>query len=54
MSSTIRKPTYLAQKNAHVRDAAIQFEEETHIYTVNGDRTFTSVTTWNHMLIIWI
>jgi len=49
MSSTIRKPTYLAQKNAHVRDAAIQFEEETHIYTVNGDRTFTSVTTWNHM-----
>ena len=48
-SSTVRKPTYLAQKNAHVRDACIQFEEETHIYTVNGDRTFTSVTTWNHM-----
>ncbi len=42
-------PTYLAKKNAHPRDAAIQFEEATHIYTVNGDRTFTSVTTWNHM-----
>ena len=42
------KPTYLAIKNAHPRDAAIQFEEDTHTYIINGDRTFTSVTTWNH------
>ena len=39
---------YLAKKNAHERDARIQFEEATHIYTVDGDRTFMSVTTWNH------
>lgn len=39
---------YLAKKNAHSRDAFIQFEEATHVYTVHGDRTFMSVTTWNH------
>lgn len=39
---------YLAKKNAHPRDAFIQFEEATHVYTVHGDRTFMSVTTWNH------
>ena len=39
---------YLAKKNAHPRDAFIQFDEPTHIYTVHGDRTFMSVTTWNH------
>lgn len=43
-----RNPTYLAQINAHPRDQFIQFEESTHIYTVHGDSTFTSVTTWNH------
>jgi hypothetical protein len=39
---------YLAKKNAHPRDAFIQFEESTHVYTVHGDSTFMSVTTWNH------
>ena len=39
---------YLAKKNAHPRDAFIQFDEPTHVYTVHGDRTFMSVTTWNH------
>ena len=41
--------TYLAEKNAHPRDADISFEEGPHIYTVCGERgTYTSVTTWNH------
>ena len=39
---------YLAKKNAHPRDAFIQFEESTHVYTVHGDSSYTSVTTWNH------
>jgi hypothetical protein len=47
MTSTITLD-YLAKKNAHERDARIQFEEATHIYTIDGDRTFMSVTTWNH------
>ncbi len=42
------QPTYLATINAHPRDQFIQFDEPTHVYTVHGDRTFTSVTTWNH------
>jgi ATP-dependent exoDNAse (exonuclease V) beta subunit len=39
---------YLAKLNAHPRDARIQFEESTHIYTVDGDSNYKSVTTWNH------
>jgi ATP-dependent exoDNAse (exonuclease V) beta subunit len=39
---------YLAQKNAHERDSHIEFDEKTHIYTIDGDSDFTSVTTWNH------
>ena len=39
---------YLAKLNAHPRDARIQFEESTHIYTVDGDSSYMSVTTWNH------
>jgi ATP-dependent exoDNAse (exonuclease V) beta subunit len=41
-------PTYLATVNAHPRDKFIEFDEGPHIYTVHGDSTFTSVTTWNH------
>jgi len=41
-------PDYLAKKNAHERDAFITFDEGPHIYTVHGDSSFTSVTTWNH------
>lgn len=47
MSQTI-VPDYLAKKNAHPRDAVIKFDEGPHIYTVNGDSGFTSVTTWIH------
>ena len=41
-------PDYLAKKNPHERDAFITFDEGPHIYTVHGDSSFTSVTTWNH------
>lgn len=38
----------LAKRNAHPRDAFISFDEGPHIYTIHGDTSFTSVTTWNH------
>lgn len=44
------KPDHLAVVNAHERDQYITFDEGPHIYTVHGDSTFTSVTTWNHFL----
>lgn len=42
------EPEYLTLKNAHERDSHITFDEGPHIYTVNGDSSFTSVTTWVH------
>lgn len=41
-------PTYLAEKNPHERDSHISFDEGPHIYTIDGDSSFTSVTSWNH------
>lgn len=41
-------PTYLAEKNRHERDARIVFYEEPHIYEIDGQQGYTSVTTWNH------
>jgi len=41
-------PTYLANKNPHERDAHIHFDEGPHIYTIDGDSDYMSVTTWNH------
>ena len=41
-------PTYLAEKNPHPRDEQILFDEGPHIYTIDGDSSFTSVTKWNH------
>lgn len=38
----------LAQKNAHERDAMITFDEVPHLYYINGEGGYTSVTTWNH------
>ena len=38
---------YLKQKHPHERDKHIVFDEEPHIYTINGDSNYTSVTTWN-------
>ena len=41
-------PTFLAEKNKHIRDESIKFDEGPHIYHIDGDSSFTSVTTWNH------
>ena len=35
-------------RNKHPRDEMIRFEEGPHIYYINGDPSFTSVTTWCH------
>jgi hypothetical protein len=43
-----RPPDYLEKENPHVRDERISFDEGPHIYTIDGDDSFTSVTTWNH------
>ena len=39
---------YLSKQNPHERDTHISFEEGPHIYTIDGDSDFMSVTTWNH------
>jgi len=41
-------PTYLATINSHERDSHISFDEGPHIYTIDGESDFMSVTTWNH------
>lgn len=38
----------LSDQNPHIRDQFISFQEEGHIYTINKDTSYTSVTTWNH------
>ena len=39
---------YLQKKNPHERDDHIEFDEPTHIYTIDGDSNYMSVTTFNH------
>ena len=39
-------PNYLSEKNPHVRDACISFDEGPHIYTINGESNYDSVTTF--------
>ena len=39
---------YLSKINANERDSHVLFDEVPHIYTVDGDDSFMSVTTWNH------
>ena len=39
---------YLAKKNAHPLDSHIKFDEGPHIYHIDGDSDFMSVTRWNH------
>jgi ATP-dependent exoDNAse (exonuclease V) beta subunit len=41
-------PTYLSLQNPHPRDSNISFEEGKHEYTVNGEKGYTSVTTFVH------
>jgi len=36
----------LHNKNSHIRDKNITFQEKGHIYNINGDTKYTSVTTW--------
>ena len=38
--------SFLSKKNCHLRDKRIQFDEGPHIYSIDGDSSFTSVTTW--------
>jgi ATP-dependent exoDNAse (exonuclease V) beta subunit len=38
----------LSVKNAHPRDKDLQFDEPTHVYTINGSSDYKSVTTWLH------
>ena len=40
--------TSLAQRNPHKRDSHISFKEEGHVYTIDGESDYMSVTTWNH------
>tara|TARA_Y100000748_G_scaffold93421_1_gene77993 strand:+ start:40794 stop:41570 length:777 start_codon:yes stop_codon:yes gene_type:complete len=40
--------TVLARRNSHERDSHITFQEDGHIYTIDGETDFMSVTTWNH------
>ena len=39
---------YLKNLNSHSRDKNVSLDEETHIYNIDGDKSYTSVTTWNH------
>ena len=39
---------YLTQLNSHELDKHITFDEEPHIYTIDGDSDYISVTTWVH------
>ena len=43
-------PTYLYNKNKHLRDSNITFFEDGHRYVVNGKTDFTSTTTFIHSL----
>jgi len=44
----VNEPIFLAQKNNHERDTRITFDEVPHIYTIDGDSDFKSVTSWAH------
>tara|TARA_B100000927_G_scaffold289932_1_gene287542 strand:+ start:877 stop:1671 length:795 start_codon:yes stop_codon:yes gene_type:complete len=41
-------PMILEKTNKHERDNHISFDEGPHIYTIDGDSDYLSVTTWNH------
>ena len=41
-------PTFLSELHPHPRDALIEFDEPTHVYTIGGQKGYTSVTTWIH------
>jgi len=39
---------HLAKENHHERDGHIAYDEVPHIYTVDGDSDYLSVTAWIH------
>lgn len=39
---------HLEKLHTHERDSHISFEEGPHVYTIDGESDFTSVTKWNH------
>ena len=39
----------LYKKNGHPRDKSVKFEEKTHVYTIDNEKGFTSVTSLVHM-----
>ena len=41
-------PNTLSIKNKHERDSHIVFDEGPHIYTLDGDSSYTSCTPWIH------
>lgn len=41
-------PNFLEKENPHERDNNISFDEGPHIYTIDGDSDYLSVTSWNH------
>ena len=41
---------YLRDKNLHKRDTQATLDEETHIYNINGETDYTSMTTFIHSL----
>lgn len=43
-----KAPDYLENLHKHPRDSHISFDEGPHIYTIDGDSDYKSVTTWNH------
>ena len=45
---TNKCPPFLSTKHSHERDSHITFDEGPHIYTIDGDSSFKSVTTFNH------
>ena len=46
--AALSNPDYLAKKFPHERDTHIHFDEGPHIYTIDGDSDYMSVTKWNH------
>ena len=41
---------YLRDKNLHKRDITATLDEESHIYNINGETDYTSMTTFIHSL----
>ena len=47
---SVKKMLKLAKKNAHTRDKRLRFDEEPHLYYIDGINDNISVTTFIHTL----